>query len=118
MSKLNQHVVPHAGRWAVKSEGRGKPTSVHETKGEAIDAARTIVKREGGEVIVHGPSGLPFRAPSGASLDKYQEWDVRAASRPGGAPEVDPSEGPVDVDPSEDPVDDPMLEEVWEDEES
>jgi len=107
MSKLNQHVVPHEGRWAVKSEGSDEPTSIHETKGEAIDAARTIVKREGGEVIVHGPSGLPFRAPSGGSLDKYQEWDVRSAARPGGAPEVDPSEGPVD---------DSMFEDVSEDE--
>ncbi len=53
----NQHVVPHNGDWAVKGEGNGKATSVHDTQQQAIDAARTIAQNQGSELLIHGRDG-------------------------------------------------------------
>jgi uncharacterized protein YdaT len=57
MSKINQHVVPHDGDWAVRSEGSRHPSSVHDTQAEAIARGRAIAQREGSELIVHGRDG-------------------------------------------------------------
>ncbi len=55
--RKNQHVVPHEGKWAVKSEDKKTVTSVHATQQEAIDAAKKIAEREQGEVVIHGRDG-------------------------------------------------------------
>jgi uncharacterized protein YdaT len=57
MTKKNQHVVPHDGRWAVKPAGGSKPSSVHDTQQEAIDRAREIARNQGSELFVHGQDG-------------------------------------------------------------
>ena len=41
MTQKNQHVVPHAKGWAVKSAGSAKASSVHSTQKSAIKAARS-----------------------------------------------------------------------------
>lgn len=56
MSK-NQHVVPKDGGWAVKGAGNSKATSVHDTQGKAIDAARDIAINQKSEVVIHRPDG-------------------------------------------------------------
>jgi hypothetical protein len=38
----NQHVVPHAGKWAVKGAGNEKVTKVTNTQSGAIKVAREI----------------------------------------------------------------------------
>lgn len=53
----NQHVVPKDGDWGVRGEGNSRLTSVHQTKQEAIDAARTIAHNQRAELIVHGQNG-------------------------------------------------------------
>lgn len=55
--KKDQHVVPHDGAWAVRSEGRGRATSVYKTQREAIKAARKSAKRDGSEIVIHGRDG-------------------------------------------------------------
>ena len=57
MSKRNQHVVPHEHGWAVRGAGSQRPTSVHQTQREAIDAARQIARNQGTELLVHGRDG-------------------------------------------------------------
>ncbi|WP_267303556.1 DUF2188 domain-containing protein, partial [Pseudomonas sp. BJa3] len=39
MTSRNQHVVPHANGWAVKSAGGQKATAVYETQSAAIARA-------------------------------------------------------------------------------
>lgn len=57
MSGKNQHVVPHAGGWAVRGAGNGRATSVHDTQREAIDAARGIAQNQHSELLIHGRYG-------------------------------------------------------------
>lgn len=57
MPKRNQHVVPHDGRWAVRREGSNRVTSKHDTQREAIEAAREILRNQGGELFIHGRNG-------------------------------------------------------------
>lgn len=57
MSKKNQHVVPHEGGWAVKSEGADRATKVVPTQGEAIGIARDIAQYNNSELFIHGRDG-------------------------------------------------------------
>ena len=57
MSKKNQHVVPHAGGWAVRGAGNSRATSVHDTQRGAIDAARGIAQNQHSELLIHGRNG-------------------------------------------------------------
>lgn len=57
MSKRNQHVVPHEHGWAVRGAGSQKPSSVHRTQRQAIDAGREIVRNQKTELFVHGRDG-------------------------------------------------------------
>ena len=57
MAKLNQHVVPHQGDWAVRGEGNSRVTSIHPTQGEAIDVARDIAINNRSEVVIHRSDG-------------------------------------------------------------
>ncbi|MNC78196.1 hypothetical protein D3C75_1303550 [compost metagenome] len=53
----NQHVVPNGDGWAIKGEGNSKATKITDTKKDAVDAARTIAKNQGSELIIHGKDG-------------------------------------------------------------
>ena len=57
MAKRNQHVVPHKDGWAVRGAGSQKPSSVHRTQGEAIDAGREIAQNQQSELFIHRPDG-------------------------------------------------------------
>lgn len=57
MKKVNQHVVPHLDRWAVKPAGSQRPSSVHDTQRQAIDRARGIARSLGVELLIHGQDG-------------------------------------------------------------
>lgn len=52
-----QHVVPKSGKWAVKSEGSCRVTSIHPTQSNAVDAAIDIAKKQKSEVVIHRPDG-------------------------------------------------------------
>lgn len=53
----NQHVVPHAGGWAVRGAGNERATSVHPTQSAAIGAARDISRNQQSELLIHGRNG-------------------------------------------------------------
>jgi hypothetical protein len=53
----NQHVVPYDGGWAVRGEGNERPTSVHDTQAQAIEAAREIARKQRAELIIHRTDG-------------------------------------------------------------
>ena len=57
MSGKNQHVVPHAGGWAVRGAGNSRVTSVHETQAQAITHAREIAQNQESEMLIHGRNG-------------------------------------------------------------
>lgn len=57
MSKRNQHVVPHAGGWAVKPERGDRASSVHPTQQDAIDRGREVARNQGTELLIHGRDG-------------------------------------------------------------
>ncbi|MEO6191594.1 MAG: DUF2188 domain-containing protein [Thermoanaerobaculia bacterium] len=53
----DQHVVPHDGEWAVRGEGNGKVTSIHDTQAEAAARAREIAINQRSEVVIHRRDG-------------------------------------------------------------
>ncbi|MCW2478107.1 DUF2188 domain-containing protein [Candidatus Symbiopectobacterium sp. NZEC135] len=53
----NQHVVPHNGEWAVRSEGSDRVTKTFDTQREAIDYGRGIAQRQESELVIHRPDG-------------------------------------------------------------
>lgn len=55
--KKDQHVVPHAGQWAVRGEKNERVTKVVETQAEAIEIARRIAINQQSEVVIHRPNG-------------------------------------------------------------
>jgi len=57
MGKRNQHVVPRGNEWAVAGEGAERASSVFNTKVQATDAARVIVRNQGTELVIHGRDG-------------------------------------------------------------
>jgi Uncharacterized protein conserved in bacteria (DUF2188) len=66
----NQHVVPHAQGWAVKSAGAGRAASVHARQSDAIDAARAAAKTQHSELLVHGRDGQ-IRAKDSYGSDRF-----------------------------------------------
>lgn len=53
-----RHVVPsRAGGWDVKAPGSARASSHHRTQSDAILRAREILRRDGGEVVIHGRDG-------------------------------------------------------------
>lgn len=53
----NQHVVPRDGSWAVRGADASRDTRRFETQREAIEAARSIARNQGSELLVHGRDG-------------------------------------------------------------
>lgn len=53
----NQHVVPHAGPWAVRGAGNERANSVHTTQSEAISATHDIARNQQSELLIHGRNG-------------------------------------------------------------
>ena len=57
VSKRNQHVVPHKDGWAVRGAGSQRPSRVHPTQREAIEAGRNIARNQGTELFIHDRQG-------------------------------------------------------------
>lgn len=56
--KKHIHVVKHPdGGWADRREGSDRVSGRYPTQGNAIDHARDVAKKEGGEVIIHDRGG-------------------------------------------------------------
>ena len=57
MTGKNQHVVPHAGGWALRGAGNVRVTSVHDTQAAAAAAGRLAAERQHSELLIHGRDG-------------------------------------------------------------
>lgn len=58
LAKRNVHVVLHKDmKWAVMREGGSRSRSKHETKEEAIMAAREMAQRDRVELVIHNRDG-------------------------------------------------------------
>jgi hypothetical protein len=55
--KKNFHVVPRTGGWVVRKENNMRPTSIHTTQREAVEAARNMARSASGELVIHGKDG-------------------------------------------------------------
>ena len=54
----SHHVVPNpGGGWDVKRGGGQRATSHHDTKRDAIDAARSVSRNQGTELRIHNRNG-------------------------------------------------------------
>ena len=54
----NIYVMPFKGVWAVKQEAEEEPESVHETKDEAVEAAKSFVAEENHVVILNADGSI------------------------------------------------------------
>lgn len=71
MAKSNQHVTPREdGKWAVKSAGAVRASSVHDTQRDAIKVARDRAREQGTELLIHGRDGQ-IRARDSYGGDPY-----------------------------------------------
>jgi hypothetical protein len=56
--KKRYHVVPSShGQWAIKRGDTDRSSKTFDKKSDAVDAARTVAKSSGGELVVHGRDG-------------------------------------------------------------
>lgn len=53
----NQHVVRVNKEWGVRGENNDRLTSIHDTQGEAINAAVEIAKNKRSDVVIHDRHG-------------------------------------------------------------
>ncbi|HEV8700961.1 MAG TPA: DUF2188 domain-containing protein [Candidatus Polarisedimenticolia bacterium] len=57
MSEKERHVVRRGADWVVKKPHAERVSSIHDTQRDAIDRAREIAERTGGEVVIHNQHG-------------------------------------------------------------
>lgn len=58
MAKRGQHVVPNSsGGWAVRKAGSSRASKTFDTQSAAIATARTLAKKQGTELYIHGRDG-------------------------------------------------------------
>lgn len=79
MAGRNLHVVFHRDKWVLRNEGSTAVSSEHDTKREAIDAAREIAARKGVGLRIHGKPGQVFH--SSPLRGRLTDDEVRSAIR-------------------------------------
>lgn len=57
MVRRSQHVVPRDGKWAVRKTGSDRVTRKFDTKGEAIQVARDLARKQKTVVYIFGSDG-------------------------------------------------------------
>ena len=58
-AKTTKHVVYHDGSWVIKTQDRpvSKSARVYATQLEAVRNARSLAKRSGSDLVIHGRDG-------------------------------------------------------------
>ncbi len=56
-SRTRVHVLPMDGGWQVRREGASRVAGVYATQTEATEAAKSALRRSGGELMVQGRDG-------------------------------------------------------------
>ena len=57
MARMDYHVVPRSGRWAVTRQNADRASSLHDTQREAIEAGRELAQHSRSELLIHGRDG-------------------------------------------------------------
>ncbi len=57
MTRRTVHVVPGDGHWAVRQDGARTAKAQAPTQRQAINLARQMASKAGGEVVIHGRDG-------------------------------------------------------------
>jgi hypothetical protein len=57
MTDRNQHVVPHAGRWAVRTPGTARVAGTFVTQRDAVAFARERARSAPRALVIHGRDG-------------------------------------------------------------
>ena len=55
--KQDYHVVPRPDGWAVRREGSGRASSLHDTKARAIRAGQSAARKNRTELVIHRRDG-------------------------------------------------------------
>ena len=72
---VDYHVIPWLTTWRVKRRGASRATTVHSTRGEAIEKARELAKKNTcGTVIVHRIDGSVSRVTT-YGKDPYNQHE-------------------------------------------
>lgn len=66
----NVSVFKQGVHWATKSDGASRAAGLFDTQAEAIEVAKGIAKRKGGEVSIHGVDGK-IRAKHSYGTDPF-----------------------------------------------
>ncbi len=72
----SQHVVPTDRGWAVKTGGESKARKTFATQADAIKAGRTIARKDGSELVIHGRDGR-IREKNSYGNDPFPPRDKR-----------------------------------------
>ena len=51
------HLIPHEGRWAVRTDGSDEPELTFPNRADAVLAAREVAQTAGVALLYHGPTG-------------------------------------------------------------
>ena len=66
----SQHVLPHAKGWVIRGEGEARSSSIYGTQSEAIQAAKQLLRKTDGELLIHGRHGEIRRMSAGAQKSR------------------------------------------------
>lgn len=56
--RVAHHIVPEpSGKWAIKRNGANKAIQVFSTKGDALEFAREMGRKQSIEIVIHGRDG-------------------------------------------------------------
>jgi hypothetical protein len=81
MAKRVLHVIPHSSGWAVKVEGNGRVTSVHERKQDALTAGRRLAQRDVLELVIHTRDGKVQGRDSHGGSSISSKKEVRSRNK-------------------------------------
>ena len=72
------HIVPRpSGGWAIKRDGETEAIKVFSTKGDAVEFAREISRKQSIEIVIHGRDG---RIMSTHNYGEVEQSEVRPES--------------------------------------
>ncbi|HLG19790.1 MAG TPA: DUF2188 domain-containing protein [Bdellovibrionota bacterium] len=77
LSKTSRHVVPNSGGgWSVRKSGSSRASRVFGKQGDAVDYARQLAGKNGGEIYIHHSDGT-IREKNSYGNDPHPPTDKR-----------------------------------------
>jgi len=81
--KKNEHIFHRENGWAVKAAGSERPSSIFETRGEAVDYARELAKKHNVCMVVHDEEGKFEEALVHSEDGKIESKECSPEDHPG-----------------------------------